>query len=663
MNVKELISNNIEFLKNINDKELLGLELSKSISETIEDIEKYGKNQEVKLAILGEFSSGKSTLINALLKKDILSHSNIPTTAVNTYLRYGDKDQIFVWLKDGKRKITEQEISKYVKEGSINDEVERVELIRNNKILKNNLVMIDTPGINSGIDNHNIQWNDAIKESNAAIFVISAQRLTSRTFTDFLNENKENLGKFIFVINKCDSIDDEIDSDIGDSIKNAVKYVEDAIEKEAGIITNKIYAISAMGELLNNTQIDDLKNNFVELEKKLYLMMETDKELIVMFKILDIQKRIFNKISNVTGDRKKLFNIKLNELKGEEVDINKYKEELIQKIEVDLINNINEFQREYYKYHNSVFEDCEATIKQEIYSVDSVSKLKREGPVISSNNVKKAQTNVVDYIINKRKNLQEQYIEDIRISFQEYFSLLQEMYKDLKVKRKIDSGLIMGMIFFGIAVLAVGYYNTQNIIISIIASCIGVSLVYYANSKNDPYEFEVKSYNFESHTHPNESYNSALLESASDGSEASAMGLGGGALIGAAVGGPVGAIIGGAIGGFLGSLTGTRLNDLKNDYYDQTLQKLRYASEKLRQQNVYKIDEMDKDIIIRLKIYINQIIEQYDALLTKIMESQSSKKSELERINNNLIKIGEESVKKISILEEKIKEIKTQLQK
>ena len=42
--------------------------------------------EEMRLALIGNFSCGKSTFINALLKEPLLAVANMPTTAIPTYI-------------------------------------------------------------------------------------------------------------------------------------------------------------------------------------------------------------------------------------------------------------------------------------------------------------------------------------------------------------------------------------------------------------------------------------------------------------------------------------------------------------------------------------------------------------------------------------------------
>jgi hypothetical protein len=53
------------------------------------------------LVVLGEFKRGKSTLINALLERDVLPTGVVPLTSVVTAIGAGDRDQLIVRYADG----------------------------------------------------------------------------------------------------------------------------------------------------------------------------------------------------------------------------------------------------------------------------------------------------------------------------------------------------------------------------------------------------------------------------------------------------------------------------------------------------------------------------------------------------------------------------------
>ena len=76
-------------------------------------------NSPMLIMVMGEFSTGKSTFINALVKKDIATVGAQPTTAVITKLSYGTQDKIEVVFRDGTKKIFDSnEFSRLTAEGS-----------------------------------------------------------------------------------------------------------------------------------------------------------------------------------------------------------------------------------------------------------------------------------------------------------------------------------------------------------------------------------------------------------------------------------------------------------------------------------------------------------------------------------------------------------------
>lgn len=64
-------------------------------------------NPEFRLAVVGNFSCGKSTFLNALLKKNLLTTDILPTTAIPTYIRWNKETLLRACLQSDKvRKIS-----------------------------------------------------------------------------------------------------------------------------------------------------------------------------------------------------------------------------------------------------------------------------------------------------------------------------------------------------------------------------------------------------------------------------------------------------------------------------------------------------------------------------------------------------------------------------
>lgn len=94
-----VIEENISFLKNLivnHVVEMLPDRVRKDFLSEIESIERRWKRTDLTIGLIGGFSSGKSTLINALLGEEILPSGAVPTTASGTRITYGPSLQIIL---------------------------------------------------------------------------------------------------------------------------------------------------------------------------------------------------------------------------------------------------------------------------------------------------------------------------------------------------------------------------------------------------------------------------------------------------------------------------------------------------------------------------------------------------------------------------------------
>ena len=75
----------LEYIESVKNTFLSSTD-SREISARIMSIKKKRKDSKLYLAVIGEFSSGKSTFINALLGFRLLKDAVMPTTACATYI-------------------------------------------------------------------------------------------------------------------------------------------------------------------------------------------------------------------------------------------------------------------------------------------------------------------------------------------------------------------------------------------------------------------------------------------------------------------------------------------------------------------------------------------------------------------------------------------------
>lgn len=151
-------------------------------------------NKRFTVAFVGEFSRGKSTLINRIIGKEILPVANLPTTAMLTRIVYGDKSRMTVCGKDGK-KIKELPVSQDSWKGLTaanfgEQEPEGSVIVEYpDKWLGEFAIdFIDTPGAGDLEEKRAMVIERAMVNADAAIIAIDANKALSQTEQLFIQQ-------------------------------------------------------------------------------------------------------------------------------------------------------------------------------------------------------------------------------------------------------------------------------------------------------------------------------------------------------------------------------------------------------------------------------------------------------------------------------------------
>jgi len=171
----------------------------------------------LRVAVLGQFKRGKSTLLNALLGAPLLPSGVIPVTAIPTFVRAGAGAKARITFADGKaaseftgepdiQRALEQHISE-VQNPHNCLQVEKVEIEFPSEFLSRGVLAIDTPGVGSTFL-HNTQTAEAVLgECDAALFVLSADPPITEVEVKYLRDVQKLIPKIFFILNKVDLLD------------------------------------------------------------------------------------------------------------------------------------------------------------------------------------------------------------------------------------------------------------------------------------------------------------------------------------------------------------------------------------------------------------------------------------------------------------------------
>lgn len=195
--------------------------------------------------VISTMSSGKSTLINALVGKELLPSSNRACTAKSIAILDNDmQDEFLIHAIDKDENYSlmhnadQQTIIDYnhtneLKEMIIEGEISGI------KNSKKSLFIIDTPGVNNSMDiSHENVTKKTLEEYSEGliIYVINALQLATyddSAFLSFIANKVKNNSKFkiIFAVNKMDSIDPE---------KEDPKQLIDKLDNNANVVEKDV---------------------------------------------------------------------------------------------------------------------------------------------------------------------------------------------------------------------------------------------------------------------------------------------------------------------------------------------------------------------------------------------------------------------------------------
>ncbi len=165
------------------------------------------------LVVAGEFNSGKSAFINALLGESLQKEGVTPTTDQIYRLKYGT------------------ETSKVPGERGVWVQSAPVELLRK-------ISIVDTPGTNAIMREHEALTAEFIPRSDLVLFITSADRPFTESERHFLTQIQEWGKKVVLVVNKVDILQSEED------VAQVMAFVSDSAQKLLGNVP-VVFPVSA----------------------------------------------------------------------------------------------------------------------------------------------------------------------------------------------------------------------------------------------------------------------------------------------------------------------------------------------------------------------------------------------------------------------------------
>ena len=263
------------------------------------------KNGKFRFLIIGDFNRGKSTILNAFFEKSLLPMGVTATTAIPTFVKYGEQEKVVVHKKNGEQESLSLE--EYKKKYTLNSKgvksliknvynnvkgkwlepLDYAELYCPIEVLSRGIEFIDTAGLNH-TEEENQKTFSYIEKCDAILFVLAADeqftqkeegylktflgykkeiedienqsQLTQSQSSDPESRNTKEVRPIFYLINKWEKIEEDEKKEVHDifvdKFRECLKITEDEAEKTWGDTIFDVYAKTALENLEQGKSLD-----------------------------------------------------------------------------------------------------------------------------------------------------------------------------------------------------------------------------------------------------------------------------------------------------------------------------------------------------------------------------------------------------------------------
>lgn len=190
--------------------DIIGMPVVQALRQSAEAAEKELNEPRADVAVIGSFSSGKSTLLNKLLGVEVLPAGRGVVTTRPVWLMSGERLRVGLWDRQSfteKAMRAGQPLSRWVLEAQETPEEGWLRVELPEWPLGAGVRLLDTPGFNSEVSSHHAHTAEALKHAEVALVIVEPRGM-SADVRDFLREHV--MGKVpsvAFVLNQLDLVD------------------------------------------------------------------------------------------------------------------------------------------------------------------------------------------------------------------------------------------------------------------------------------------------------------------------------------------------------------------------------------------------------------------------------------------------------------------------
>ena len=332
------------------------------------------QNGEMIVPVLGMQGMGKSTMINAILKENILPNDTDETTCVPVEVKYGEQEFAEAFFINSQNKEilhTREELNVFV-DNNYNPAnkkgVSRIVLYRKNELLKSGLVIVDLPGVGSLTKENETTTKRYVENLCTAIFVIPTVPTIRKMEALFIKAVWSQFTDAIFVQNNWSHPDREIEESVDwntKKLKEIAREINNSFD-ESILVVNAYDGIKGAlthnQAMVDSSGINALLSKIVQLSENWQDDKQNAFENRIKLALLSTKQEICKRIENLDKTEEEIQNQKAAEYKKYCDETNRIKS-LISEIK----RYLEDKQDEIFVFSSKESEACAGRIRAQIF--------------------------------------------------------------------------------------------------------------------------------------------------------------------------------------------------------------------------------------------------------------------------------------------------------